>query len=322
MALDQQAQAKKPLVALPEIDFRSIGRSSAFLPALWILAGIIAAYWDFWPALYRLYESKDGYYSHGWLVPVIAGFIMVRNWDRIKEGDWLWFLGGFADRIYARFPKLKGLGNKAFWPALVFLGFSLLVAFVSTVQRIEGLRAVSMLMLMLSGAWVVAGIRWAISISPAVLYLIFGLPVWTTIINNTTNPLQLASTQVAHQMLRLLGFEPMLFADEPTKIQMANYVLDVGVPCSGLKLLLALVAFTVFFMLIARLKWVGNLVMLLMVLPLSLLINGLRIALIGIVGELKGEQAGAAFHDYSGYITLIVCFLIVFKIARLLGWKD
>jgi exosortase/archaeosortase family protein len=78
----------------------------------------------------------------------------------------------------------------------------------------------------------------------------------------------------------------------------------------------------VFFMLIARLQWWGNLVMVLMVVPLSLVINGLRIALIGIVGELYGDQAGRDFHDYSGYITLIICFIIVFKIARILGWKD
>jgi exosortase/archaeosortase family protein len=99
-------------------------------------------------------------------------------------------------------------------------------------------------------------------------------------------------------------------------------MLDVGVPCSGLKLLLALSAFSVFFVLIANLKWWANAFMLAFVLPLALFINGLRIALIGVVGDTMGSDAGHQFHDYSGYITLLLCFVIVFKLARILGWKD
>jgi exosortase/archaeosortase family protein len=75
-------------------------------------------------------------------------------------------------------------------------------------------------------------------------------------------------------------------------------------------------------MLIARLKWWANTLMAALVLPLCLFINGLRIALIGVVGEEYGRSAGLQFHDYSGYVTLLVCFFLLFKIARWLGWKD
>ena len=59
-----------------------------------------------------------------------------------------------------------------------------------------------------------------------------------------------------------------------------------------------------------------------MLLPLTVFVNGFRIALIGVVGNAYGSQAGHDFHDYSGYITLLVCFFLLFKFARLLGWKD
>ncbi len=62
--------------------------------------------------------------------------------------------------------------------------------------------------------------------------------------------------------------------------------------------------------------------MILIMWPLALLINGLRIALIGVVGNQWGPEAGHKFHDYSGYITLVLCFFVLFKIARGLGWKD
>jgi exosortase/archaeosortase family protein len=113
-----------------------------------------------------------------------------------------------------------------------------------------------------------------------------------------------------------------VYQAQPTELMLDNFELNVAVPCSGLKLLVAVTAFTVFFMLIARLRWWANAIMLASVLPLCLFINGLRIGLIGIVGEESGRAAGLAFHDYSGYITLLVCFFILFKFARVLGWKD
>ncbi len=96
----------------------------------------------------------------------------------------------------------------------------------------------------------------------------------------------------------------------------------MDVPCSGLKLLVALTAFTAFFMMIARLKWWGNAALALLVFPLALFMNGLRIALVGMVGDQMGHDAGIAFHDWSGYLVLVLCFYLLFKAARGLGWKD
>jgi exosortase/archaeosortase family protein len=125
---------------------------------------------------------------------------------------------------------------------------------------------------------------------------------------------------VSYSILALTGFQP--YQDDATTVQLARFTLNIAVPCSGLKLLIALAAFTVFFMLVANLKWMGNLVLVALWLPLSLLINGLRIAMIGMVGNTWGHDAGMQFHDYSGYLTLLVCFFILFRVARGLGWKD
>ena len=62
--------------------------------------------------------------------------------------------------------------------------------------------------------------------------------------------------------------------------------------------------------------------MLVIVVPLCLFINSLRVTLIGLVGEFRGDLAAHTFHDWSGYITLLICFFLLFKYARWLGWKD
>jgi exosortase/archaeosortase family protein len=120
-------------------------------------------------------------------------------------------------------------------------------------------------------------------------------------------------------MLSLANFRPF---QDGTIIHLNHFNLDVGIPCSGLKLIVALSAFTAFFMMLGRLRPWANIVMAALVLPLALFFNGLRITMIGMVGETWGDAAGHAFHDYSGYLMLVVCFLTYFRLARVLGWKD
>ena len=113
--------------------------------------------------------------------------------------------------------------------------------------------------------------RWATGLALPALYLVFALPVWGSMIEVYTNPLQIQSTNVAFALLKAFGFQPL--QTNSTTIYLNHFVLDVGVPCSGLKLVLAVGAFTFFFMLIGNLKWWGNVVMVAMVFPLCLFIN-------------------------------------------------
>lgn len=166
----------------------------------------------------------------------------------------------------------------------------------------------------------VAGWKWALGFLPSIAFLLFGFPVWNWVIDGYTNWLQLTSTSVAYQLLQATGFRPL--QTDPTTIYLNNFQLNVAVPCSGMKLLLAVSAFTTLFVLIANLRFWSNVFMFALVVPLCLFINGLRIALIGIVGNEYGHDAGIQFHDISGYITLVVCFFLLFKFARLLGWKN
>jgi len=50
--------------------------------------------------------------------------------------------------------------------------------------------------------------------------------------------------------------------------------------------------------------------------PLAILINAVRIVLIGLVGELFSAEWALRFHDYSGFIVLIIGFAILFNMAH------
>lgn len=300
---ESQVETSTDLPKVPWWD--AMVKSPVFVPAVAVTAGLIFFFWYLIARLGRLWMDDSGYYSHGFLIPLISGYVVYKKWDKLKT-----------------IPVQPG------YAAIPFLGFFAYLAYVTTHTNINAILAISFLMCILGCIWFVAGWRWMLALSLPVLYLGFALPLWTGAIDFYTNPAQLWSTTVAYQMLKAFGMNPLRPDSDPTSIYLNHYTFNVAVPCSGLKLLLAVTAFTCFFMMIANLKWWGYVAMTFLIFPLCILINGLRIALIGVVGNSIGntpeehDHAAHVFHDWSGYITLLICFFILFKVARGLGWKD
>ena len=94
--------------------------------------------------------------------------------------------------------------------------------------------------------------------------------------------------------------------------------MAVELPCSGFKTLLSLLTFSAAFAYLVEAPAWKRWTLFLTTAPLSLFINGLRIALIGVVGELVSTRAAQIFHDYSGFIVLILAFTFLFNFARIL----
>jgi exosortase len=285
-------------VAKPKkgISFAAIFASEAFWPAVLIAAGIAALFWGLFSFTLNKWTDAEGYYTHGFLVPFISGYIVYRWW-----------------------PRLKQTPVKAGWVAAPFLVGLLWVAFCANRTDIYAILSLTLILLLLLSTWIIAGWRWMVALLAPIGYLLFALPVWDQVINAYTVPLQLMSTKIAFHMLQAMFLHPQMA--DTTLINIGGYPLEVAVACSGLKLLLALFAFGVFFLLIAKLKMWANILFAASILPLALFMNGLRIALVGLVGHSFGFDAGAKFHDYSGYIVIILCFFILDRWARLLGYK-
>ncbi len=279
------------------VDFNAVYASPAFWPGLVTALGFIAMFWSMMKFLPDMWMSEDGYYSHGFLVLPISCYIVFKNWD-----------------------KFNGRAVQPHWWAAIFFVVLIPIAYASARTSNYTISAITMLITLFVSTLFVAGFQWLKALFWPIAYLGFALPLFQSVIEIWTNPLQVQSTKVAFHLLNLMGFSP--YQDDASTINLDRFVLNIAVPCSGLKLMLALGAFSMFFMLVANLRLWANVVMVMMWVPLALFINGLRIALIGVVGNTWGHDAGMSFHDYSGYVTLLLCFFILFRVARGLGWKD
>lgn len=286
----------------------------------WVVAGILCSFvlgWSFLQALPAIWFDEEGYYSHGILVPFMTLAVIYMRREQIRS---------------------QPVSSSPWGIPILLVGLSLVLS-GRVIDNIS-LAAFGFILCLIGGVYFAFGNKIGrITLTP-LLFLIFMMPFLGFIIDTTTNPLQLISTRIAEKMLLIVGFQVDIPASNPTLIILGSgYDMMVGGPCSGFKLILSLAAFTIFFVMISNLGLWKNLVLFALAIPLALFVNGLRIMLIGVVGNMGmvnpdgwmsmklrewggKEDIGMVFHDYSGYLTLIVCFVILHYIVKFLEGKQ
>lgn len=278
-----------------EFPFIGIKLPRSFMP--WLVGTLLACLilgWSFLSRLPAIWFADDGYYSHGILIPFMT-----------------------LAAIYMRREQLRAQPVGISYLGLVVLVLGLVGLVLSDRINAMSLSAGSFMVSLIGGAFFIFGRHIGALLFFPLLYLLFMMPVLGYFIEKFTNPLQMLATRVAVVMLSMIGYKPEIPANDPTRILLNNTDWQVGGPCSGFKLLLSLTAFSLFFVMISRLGWIRSLLLIFVVSPaLGLFINGLRIVFIGVVGENWGREAGLSFHDYSGYIALLLCFFLLNYIVK------
>jgi len=293
------------------------GAIKYYWPMLLAGALFVAMQWqfpftDWWSAWMR----KNSYSSHGPLVPLIALFMVWANRKRlavtkIAPSWWgaLLIVPSIPLFIYGRWT---GSGNIC---AITFIAFLIGAVLMFTGSRITRLLLIPM------------------------LYLLFMVPPPGLVLDRVTAPVQLASTTFAAKILSVTG---KVFGDseEGWSIrQMGTKIVSPALPsedgsgegmlrvegeCSGFRMLISLITFTAFFVYLVRAPMWKRGLLLLISLPLSVFVNGLRIAVIGYVGVwTESATAMMNFHNsWAMVFELVLSFAILFGIAKLIKAND
>ena len=284
-----QATAKAQAAAL------NFGLVRAALPFVLpiVLLGILA-----WPVLrFWAYEytMPDSYYAHAPLIPLLCGLM-------------LWHTRA----------ALTAAAKRPAWPALLLVLPGLAGLVFALKIGAEALESTGLLLTVTGAVWLVLGTAWARAAWFPLGFLWLMAPLPGPVLNEATQRAQMLSTVWANALLHCMGFGTTLVGNV---IQMEDYSLFVDVPCSGFKLLLALLTFSAALAFLADGTRGRRLALFLFSLPLALAVNSVRIALIGVVGECIGAPAAHVFHDWSGLITLSLGFAALFGLAKGLGCR-
>ena len=145
-----------------------------------------------------------------------------------------------------------------------------------------------------------------------VAFLIALIPLPHELMNSMTFQLQQLSVRWAASLMRLFGDVKV----EGTRLHTSSYTLEVIAPCSGLTIVLPLMVLASYYLYIVNAPLWKKMFIFALTIPVALVVNAVRIALIGMVGETVSAKAAAAFHDYSGLITLICGFAALIFVAK------
>jgi exosortase len=225
-------------------------------------------------AWWKEWQNPTGMLTHGPVVPVLAGVLIWIEWDRLKE--------------IPRRPSLWGL--LLILPALALLTFG-------RVSHITFLGGFAWLLFLPGAIWLLQGRALAWALLPAVALMVFQLPLPKELIEPISLPIQEHSTLWA---TRYLAWALIPVERDQSLIHLPHYTLDVGIQCSGFKLLLGLMMFGSFLAAAHQGAWWKKLLLIGLCLPLTTLVNAARIALNGVIGEFAGFQIGHLFHENAG----------------------
>jgi exosortase len=246
---------------------------------LLVLAAFLWAFTSTLADLAQAWQTNDQY-SHGFLVP---GFAVVLLWLRRDK----------LDRAAAR-PGLAigslllalGLGLRLAGVYWYYLWFDT----IAIVPCVAGL-------FWLLGGW--AAWRWA---WPAILYLVFMIPLPYRLSTALSAPLQSLATTTSTFLMQTIGLPAL---SEGNVINLNEARLNVIEACSGLRMLVVFVALSVAMALLTRRPLLDKLILLVSAFPIAVVSNITRITATGILHETtNSETANAFFHDLGGWLMM------------------
>ena len=236
-----------------------------------------------YPELIASWQTDE--YSHGVLIPPIAALIA---WHVLAR-----------EKPVVR-PSWAGPAVLIVAGALLLVGE--LASFI-TVAQYAIIVALAGLCLTFLGR------RAAYVLIPAFVYLIFAIPLPHLAYATLSQDLQLLSSSIGVCILDLAGV-PVY--QEGNIIDLGGMKLQVVEACSGLRYLFPLMSFGFLIAYLLEDRWWKRAIVFLSTIPITILTNSLRIALIGVTVDLWGQHmAEGLIHDIEGWAIFLVCIAIL-----------
>jgi len=266
-------------------------------PVVWRIATLLALTgWLYAPILGRLVGQwwSDPNFSHGFFVPVFAGYVLWQDRARlsaIKPAPSIW---GLPLIVMSLLTLILGI-----------FGAELFISRASILLLAAGI------IIFLRGWMTLRAVLFPL------IFLVLMIPIPAIVFGQITFPLQILASKLSAWLLPFLGVPVFR---EGNVINLPAMPLEVAEACSGIRSLLSLTTLAIMYGYLLE-KRIGIRVLLgLASIPIAVAANGLRIVGTGLLVQYwDPDKAEGFFHAFSGWLIFVVSLLMLFVFHRFIG---
>ena len=233
--------------------------------------------------------------------------------------------------LYQKRDELAATPTRTFWPALppLLLGvFSYWFLVVGVqIPGVHMYQGVALVLTLMATVLLVAGPAvFRIAFLP-MAFLVFGITISEKVMLYVTFPLQTAAAAGADVMLQVIGALAGFTAERAGNtltVISANgveHTLNVAEACSGMRMVIAFLALGAAVALIGTRHWWQRVALVLLTVPVAVLLNVVRVAVLGLLSLVNPDLATGEAHTLIGTLLLVpglgLFLLVVWVLKRI-----
>lgn len=254
---------------------------------------------------------------------LIAAFLpglrfMVANWSAVEEYSYGYFIpliSGFL--IWQKSEQLRQVELRGSWTGLLLVGAGLMLGMVGELSAIRLFGQYGFVVALVGLSVGFIGWRGTRMIAGPLAILLFMIPLPQFALRELSQQLQLVSSELGVGLIRLFGISVFL---EGNVIDLGSYKLQVVEACSGLRYLFPLMVLGFLAAYFFQDAFWKRMLIVLSTVPMTIVINSLRIGLIGVTVEHWGPaMAEGLLHDFEGWFMFMVCMVLLIGEMTLLA---
>lgn len=233
-------------------------------------------------------------YSHGYILPFVAAFLVWQRSARLAQTQFVRSWLGVGMTVLGLLIYVVGELSTLF----VVMQYAFLITLGGVLLAFMGREAFRLIL-------------------PAYVLLFFLVPMPVFFYNNLSAELQLISSQLGVFFIRLFGISVFI---EGNVIDLGSLQLQVVDACSGLRYLFPLTALGYIAAVLFKGAFWKKSVLFFSSVPIAVLMNSLRIGVIGILVERSGIGMAEGFiHDFEGWVVFMSCAALLVAIMWILA---